>query len=52
MAISWNFRHLPRRKPGQSISRVLQSLNLAQARRYHKRHHSSGYVAQARFQNP
>jgi hypothetical protein len=52
MAISWNFRHLLGPEPGQSISRILQSLNVAQNWRYHKRHHSSGYVWQGWFQNP
>ena len=52
MAISWNFRHLLRPEPGPSISRILQSRNVAQTWRYHKRHHSSGYVWQGWFQNP
>ena len=52
MAISWKFRHFRRPEPGQSISRILQSLNVAQTWRYHKRHHSSGYVWQGWFQNP
>ena len=52
MAISWNFRHILWPESSQSISRILQSLNLAQTWRYHKRHHSSGYVWQGWFQNP
>ena len=52
MAISWNFRHPLRPEPGPSISRILQSLKVAQTWRDHKRHHSSGYVWQGWFQNP
>jgi putative transposase len=52
MAISWKFRHFLRSEPGQSISRILQSLNVSQTWRYNKRHHSSGYVWQGWFQNP
>ena len=38
--------------PGQSISRILQSLTVAHTWRYHKRHRSSGHVWQGRFKSP
>jgi putative transposase len=37
---------------GQSISRILQSLTVADTWRYHKRHRSSGHVWQGRFESP
>ena len=44
-----HFHLLPRLDPGQSISRILQSLAVAHIWRYHKRHRSSGHVWQGRF---
>src|SRR5438046_4206305 len=38
--------------PGQSISRILQSLTVAHTWRYHKRHGTSGHVWQGRFKSP
>jgi REP-associated tyrosine transposase len=38
--------------PGQSISRILQSLTVAHTWRYHKRHRSVGHVWQGRFKSP
>ncbi|HMF35145.1 MAG TPA: transposase [Isosphaeraceae bacterium] len=38
--------------PGQSISRILQSLTVAHTSRYHRRNRSSGHVWQGRFKSP
>jgi putative transposase len=38
--------------PGQSISRILQSVTVAHTWRYHKGHRSSGHVWQGRFKSP
>ncbi len=38
--------------PGQSISRVMQSLTVAHTWRHHRRHKSSGHVWQGRFKSP
>src|SRR5947209_4251956 len=38
--------------PGQSISRILQSLTVAHTWRYHRRHGSVGHVWQGRFRSP
>jgi putative transposase len=47
-----HFHLLLRPEAGQSISRILQSLTVAQTWRYHRRHHSSGHVWQGRFKSP
>ena len=47
-----HFHLLLRPGPGQSISRILQSLTVAQTWRYHKRHRTSGHVWQGRFKSP
>ncbi len=39
-------------QPGQSISRILQSLTVAHTWRYHKAHATSGHVWQGRFKSP
>jgi putative transposase len=39
-------------EPGQSISRVLQSLTVAHTWRYHRAHGSVGHVWQGRFRSP
>src|SRR5208337_411992 len=44
-----HFHLLLQPEPGQSISRILQSLTVAHTWRYHKHHHSSGHVWQGRF---
>ena len=46
------FHLLLRPEPGQSISRILQSLTVTHTWRYHKRHHTSGHVWQGRFKSP
>jgi putative transposase len=38
--------------PGQSVSRILQSLTVAHTWRYHRSHGSSGHVWQGRFKSP
>src|SRR5271166_6311608 len=38
--------------PGQSISRILQSLTVAHTWRHHRRHGTSGHVWQGRFRSP
>jgi putative transposase len=38
--------------PGQSVSRILQSLTVAHTWRYHKAHASCGHVWQGRFKSP
>ena len=38
--------------PGESISRIMQSVTVAHTWRYHRRHHSSGHVWQGRFKSP
>jgi putative transposase len=47
-----HFRLLLRPEPGQSISRILQSLTVAHIWRYHKRHLTSGHVWQGQFESP
>jgi putative transposase len=47
-----HFHLLLRAGLGQSISRILQSLTVARAWRYHKRHHAVGHVWQGRFRSP
>jgi putative transposase len=47
-----HFHLLLRPEPGQSISRILQSLTVTHTWRYHKRHRSSGHVWQGRFKSP
>jgi putative transposase len=50
--MSNHFHLLLRPEPGQSISRILQSLTVAHTWRYHRRHRSSGHVWQGRFKSP
>ncbi len=50
--MSNHFHLLLRPEPGQSISRILQSLTVAHTWRYHRRYRSSGHVWQARFKSP
>jgi putative transposase len=38
--------------PGQSISRILQSLTVAHTWRYHREHRTVGHVWQGRFKSP
>jgi putative transposase len=47
-----HFHLLLQPQPGQSISRILQSLTVAHTWRYHKRYSSSGHVWQGRFKSP
>jgi putative transposase len=47
-----HFHLLLRPEPGQSISRILQSLTVTHTWRYHQRHHTSGHVWQGRFKSP
>ena len=47
-----HFHVLIRPEPGQSISRIVQSLTIAHTWRYHKRHKTSGHVWQGRFKSP
>jgi REP-associated tyrosine transposase len=47
-----HFHLLIRPEPGQSISRILQSVTVAHTWRYRKRHHASGHVWQGRFKSP
>src|SRR6201987_931560 len=47
-----HFHLLLRPGPGQSISRILQSLTVAHTWRYHRRHHTVGHVWQGRFRSP
>ncbi len=47
-----HFHLLVRPEPGQSISRIFQSLTLVHTWRYPKRHRSSGHVWQGRFKSP
>src|SRR5580704_2011728 len=47
-----HFHLLLRPGPGQSISRILQSLTVAHTWRYHKRHRTVGHVWQGRFRSP
>jgi putative transposase len=47
-----HFHLLLRPEPGQSISRILQSLTVAHTWKYHKRYHTSGHVWQGRFKSP
>jgi REP-associated tyrosine transposase len=39
-------------RPGQSISRIMQSITVAHTWRHHRRHRSSGHVWQGRFKSP
>ena len=50
--MSSHFHLLVRPGPGQSISRILQSLTVAHTWRHHRRHRSSGHVWQGRFKSP
>jgi putative transposase len=50
--MSNHFHLLLRPGPGQSISRILQSVTVAHTWRHHKRHGSSGHVWQGRFKSP
>ena len=50
--MSNHFHLLLRPEPGQSISRILQSLTVAHTWRYHRRHRSVGHVWQGRFKSP
>lgn len=47
-----HFHLLIRPEPGQSISRILQSLTVAHTWRHHKRHRTNGHVWQGRFKGP
>ena len=47
-----HFHLLLRPGPGQSISRILQSLTVAHTWRYHRRHRTVGHVWQGRFKSP
>jgi putative transposase len=47
-----HFHLLIRPEPGQTISRILQSLTVAHTWHYHRRHRSSGHVWQGRFKSP
>jgi putative transposase len=47
-----HFHLLLRPGPGQSTSRILQSLTIAHTWRYHRRHHTVGHVWQGRFRSP
>jgi len=47
-----HFHLLIRPGPGESISRILQSVTVTHTWRYHKRHRSSGHVWQGRFKSP
>ena len=48
-----NHFHLPLKPaPGQSISRILQSLTVAHTWRHHRRQGTSGHVWQGRFRSP
>jgi REP-associated tyrosine transposase len=50
--MSNHFHLLIRPEPGQTISRILQSLTVAHTGRYHRRHRTSGHVWQGRFKSP
>jgi putative transposase len=50
--MSNHFHLLLRPGPGQSISRILQSVTVAHTWRHHKWHGSSGHVWQGRFKSP
>lgn len=47
-----HFHLLLRPEPGQSVSRILQSVSVAHTWRYHKQHGSVGHVWQGRFKSP
>ena len=47
-----HFHLVLRPGPGESISRILQSVSVAHTWRHHKRHRSSGHVWQGRFKAP
>jgi putative transposase len=50
--MSNHFHLLLRPEPGQSVSRILQSLTVAHTWRYHRRHRTVGHVWQGRFKSP
>jgi putative transposase len=50
--MSNHFHLLLRPEPGQTVSRILQSLTVAHTWRYHRHHRSSGHVWQGRFRSP
>jgi putative transposase len=50
--VSIHFHLLLRPAPGQSISRILQSLTVAHTWRYHQRYGTTGHVWQGRFKSP
>jgi putative transposase len=50
--MSNHFHLLLKPAPGQSISRILQSLTVALTWRYHRRHRTTGHVWQGRFKSP
>jgi putative transposase len=47
-----HFHLLLRPEPGQTISRIMQSLTVAHTRRFHRHHKTSGHVWQGRFRSP
>jgi putative transposase len=47
-----HFHLLLRPGPGQSISRIVQSLTVAHTWHFHKQHRTSGHVWQGRFRSP
>jgi putative transposase len=47
-----HFHLLPGPRPGQKISRILQSLTVAHTWRYHRTHGTVGHVWQGRFRSP
>jgi putative transposase len=50
--MSNHFHLLLRPEPGESVSRIVQSLTVAHTWRYHRRHSSAGHVWQGRFKSP
>ena len=50
--MSNHFHLLLKPAPGQSISRILQSLTVAHTWRHHRRQGTSGHVWQGRFRSP
>ena len=50
--MSNRFHLLLKPAPGQSISRILQSLTVAHTWRHHRRQGTSGHVWQGRFRSP
>ena len=47
-----HFHLVIRPGPGQSISRIMQSVTVAHTARYHRRHRSLGHVWEGRFRSP